>query len=147
MRQMHLWLALLLALALGIYGCSSCNGDDDDDDGSPADDDSDDDSDDDTADDDTADDDTADDDTEDDDVDDDDQPPYDTALCAPFMEAFYVTCHFQLELEGTIVDQEAATASCEEVEYLAWPCLVDCYLDYGNACIALYDCTMECTEE
>ena len=140
-----LGLAVWLALLIGLHGCSSCNGDDDDDNHPPVDDDT---VDDDTVDDDTVDDDTVDDDTVDDDTaDDDEQPPYDTALCAPLMETFYVTCHFQLELNGEIVDQAEATQSCEDVGYLVWPCLIDCYIDFGSACIDLYQCATECNEE
>jgi len=140
-----LWfLALLAILTLGVAVGCDCDDDDDDDDNDDNDDDNNDSVDDDTADDDSADDDSGDDDSGDDDT---TTIPYDTAECAPFVEAFYDDCQFTLQIDETELDAAEAQASCETYEYLFWPCAVECFLDFGNGCVELYDCIMECNAE
>lgn len=131
--------SLIAVLALFFFtivvGCDSC-ADEDDDDCESDDDES------------PADDDTADDDQGDDDLlDDDTEQPYDPALCEPCMESFYDACQFDLELDGAEVSQDEAVLSCEDVEYLFWPCQIECCQEYGEACIDLYQCAQECAEE
>lgn len=131
-----LYLILIFMVALSLYAAAGCSCDDNDDDDC-------DDNDDDAADDD-ADDDTADDDMADDDIDDDDTPPYNTELCEPAMAAIYEDCHLEIVIEETPLTREEAVASCENVEYLFWPCALDCYLEYDDACLDLYLCLQEC---
>ncbi len=140
-----LFLLILAALCLSLTGACSCDDDDDDNDDNDS---GDDDDDDDDTDDDMVDDDTTDDDTDDDaDDDDDDTPPYNTELCEPAMEAVYEECHLSITVGETPLTQEEAVASCENVEYLFWPCALDCYLDYEEDCLAMYACLQECIAE
>ncbi|HPM76221.1 MAG TPA: hypothetical protein PK961_03950 [bacterium] len=141
---------ILAALCLTLAGGCSCDDDDDDNDDNDSSD-NDDDDDNDAADDDTTDDDDADDDddTTDDDADDDDDdtPPYNTELCEPAMAAIYEDCHLSITVGETPLTREEAVASCENVEYLFWPCALDCYLDYEEDCLAMYVCLQECIAE
>jgi len=84
---------------------------------------------------------------DDDDDDDDDTPPYNIELCEPAMAAIYEECHLSITVGETPLTREEAVASCENVEYLFWPCALDCYLDYEEDCLAMYVCLQECIAE